>query len=88
MPSPGGWRKIRAIEQNVGRSVHFPDLQVSGCGVLPALAPRGANRYQESVAWHPKIVGRSSFGPNKTGPHQITTHTPAYITESNLQLVI
>ncbi len=23
----------------------------------------------ESVAWHPKIVGRRSFGPNKTGPH-------------------
>ncbi len=23
----------------------------------------------ESVAWHLKIVGRRSFGPNKTGPH-------------------
>ena len=23
----------------------------------------------ESVAWHPKTVGRRSFGPNKTGPH-------------------
>ncbi len=23
----------------------------------------------ESVAWHSKIAGRRSFGPNKTGPH-------------------
>ncbi len=42
----------------------------------------------ESVAWHPKNVGRRSFGPKKTGPHQITTHTPAYTTKSNLQSVI
>ncbi len=30
----------------------------------------------ESVAWHPKTVRRRSFGPNKTGPHYLTTHTP------------
>ncbi len=42
----------------------------------------------ESVAWHPNIVGRRSFGPNKTGPHEITTHTPVYTTESHLQSVI
>ena len=42
----------------------------------------------ESVAWLPKIVGYRSFGLNKTGPHETTTHTPAYTTESTLQSVI
>ncbi len=41
----------------------FPTAFLLACGGI------------ESVAWHLKTIGRRSFGPNKTGPHNLHAYT-------------